>query len=439
MAAFGGTVWAAVALLVALIIIVTIHEYGHYIVGRLCGIHAEVFSLGFGPALWGRTDRHGTRWQISAIPLGGYVKFLGDADAASRPDGAALVGLSDAERRHTMPGAPLWARAATVAAGPFFNFALTLVLFVGLVLWNGVAVNEAIIGKVRTVPHIGEALQVGDQILSINGIATPDMKTVFDVAETLPPDPTVTYLILRAGVQKTIAGPNPMPPIANEVLPQSAAVDAGLAPGDVILRANGKDIATFTQLKSLTEATNGAPILLNVWRDGATFEVTLTPRKRDLPNAAGGFDTRWMIGLSGGVLFEPQTRPAGAFEAVDLAWSSTWLMAKTNLSAIKNIANGSISKCNVSGAIGMAKAAGYAAKQGLESFVQLIALISLGIGLVNLFPIPVLDGGHLVFHAWEAITRRAPNEKVLGFLMTLGLAAVIVLMVFGLSNDVLCQ
>ncbi len=150
-AALGGTVWAVFFFIIALSIIVAIHEYGHYIVGRWTGIHAEVFSLGFGPVLASRTDRRGTRWQIAAIPFGGYVKFLGDADAASvRSDAGA--GLSPEERRHTMAGAPLWARALTVAAGPVANFILTFLVLAAMLFTFGIADGEPTVGKVSPSP-----------------------------------------------------------------------------------------------------------------------------------------------------------------------------------------------------------------------------------------------------------------------------------------------
>ena len=144
----GGLFWTVLSTIVALSIIVAVHEYGHYIVGRWSGIHAEVFSLGFGRVLVSRVDRRGTRWQIAALPFGGYVKFLGDSNAASGKDGAAMTGMTEAERRHTMHGAPLWARAATVAAGPMFNFIMAIAILFFMILFNGVATQEPIVGSV---------------------------------------------------------------------------------------------------------------------------------------------------------------------------------------------------------------------------------------------------------------------------------------------------
>lgn len=433
--AFGGTAWTVVSFIAALLVIVAVHEFGHYIIGRLCGIHAEVFSLGFGPQLWSRTDRHGTRWQIALLPFGGYVKFLGDADAASRPDAAAMVGLTPQERRHTMQGAPLWARSATVVAGPAFNIALTLLLFFGTILYTGVAVDQPVIGALRPVPYQQDGLLVGDRILALNGTSTPDLTTFFKVADKLGPLLTVEYQVERGDTTLTVQAPHPLPPVAAAVYPQSAALDAGLKPGDFILRAAGQPIATFTQLPALVEAAGGQPIPLTVWRDGETFDLSLTPRRRDLPTADGGFETRWLIGLSGGMLFDPEIRTPGLGEAVSLSWNQTWYMAKTTMSGLGHIISGAISSCNISGPIGMAKVVGAAARSGWQTFIQTVALLSLSIGLLNLFPIPVLDGGHLVFHVWEATTGRAPSDRALQVLMSVGLALLIALMVFAMSND----
>lgn len=431
----GGTAWTLGTFLVAIVIIVTVHEFGHYIVGRWTGIHAEVFSLGFGKVIWSRTDRRGTRWQIAALPLGGYVKFKGDADGASRPDKGALVGLSPEERRHTMHGAPLWARSATVVAGPLANFILAFLLFFGVIMAKGVAVDQPLIGTLRDVPFATPSLQVGDLVTAMEGQPTPDLASFFTVADGLSDKASVTYQITRDGKSLSVQGPNPLPPVADSVQPQSAALDAGIAAGDVILKAAGQDIASFSQLPKLVEATSGKPIGLTVWRAGKTFDVTLTPRRRDLPTADGSFETRWLIGISGGVLFDPVTRAPSVTEAATTAWNQGFFMVKTNLSGLGYMLAGKISSCNMSSPIGMAKVVGAAARTGWETFLQTVALVSLSIGLLNLFPIPVLDGGHLVFHIWEATTGNPPSDRVLQVLMTIGLALLVALMLFAVSND----
>jgi regulator of sigma E protease len=439
--AFGGTagavIWAAFFFVIALSIIVAIHEYGHYIVGRWCGIHAEVFSLGFGPVLTSRTDKRGTKWQIAAIPFGGYVKFLGDADASSvRSDGGA--GLSPEERRHTMAGAPLWARAATVAAGPVANFILTFLVLAAMLLTLGIADGEPTVGRVTPTPWTGDTLKGGDKILALNGMATPDYTSFTAVIGTLPRAATAEWKVLRDGAEVTFTGPHPQPALVGDVTVKSAAVDAGLQSGDVITRAGGRDILTFTDLQDVVFSSDGKPVPITVWRAGATFDLTITPRPRDLPLPEGGFERRWQMGLQSGLIFDPATRRAGAWETLTGAASAMWGMTTTTFAGLGAMIVGSISTCNMSGVIGMAETMGDAAKAGPETFFTMIAVLSLGIGILNLLPIPVLDGGHLVFHAYEAVLGRPPSDRALKVLMTLGLTLLLGLMAFALLQDLIC-
>ena len=435
---FGGLVWTVIAFVLALSIIVAIHEYGHYIVGRWTGIHAEVFSLGFGPVIYSRIDSRGTRWQIAALPFGGYVKFLGDSDAASGKDGAAMSGLSERERRRTMHGAPLWARVLTVAAGPAFNFVSALLIFTVMVLWTGVATEEASVGKVPALPFEGQTLQPGDTIVELAGQPTPDLATLVTVADALPPSPSVPYVVERAGVRVAFDGPYPFPPLAGGVQPQTAAFAAGLKAGDVILAVDGVQISAFSELRTLVGESGGRDLRLTVWRAGEVFDATLTPRRMDLPLPEGGFETRWLIGLSGGIGFEPVLRTPGPVEAIGIGARQTWMIATTSLSGLYHMITGAISSCNLRGPIGIAESSGAAASQGVESFVWFIAMLSVAVGLMNLFPIPVLDGGHLVFHAYEAVTGKPPSDRALQVMMMGGLALLLSLMVFALTNDLFC-
>ncbi len=431
-----GSVWTLASFLVAIVIIVTVHEFGHYIVGRWSGIQADVFSLGFGKRVVSWTDKRGTRWQIAALPLGGFVRFRGDADAASRADASALAGLTPEQKRQTMQGAPLWARAATVVAGPVANFLLALALFAAVILWKGVAVDQPIIGSVKDLPFASAHLQAGDTITAVEGHPTPDLTEFLTVADTLADKASVRYQVTRGGQSVSLDGPNPLPAYAQSVQSPSAAQDAGIEPGDVILKAAGQDIASFSQLPKLIEASGGAPVTLTLWRAGKTLDVTLTPRSRDLPTADGGFETRWLIGITGGMVFDPLVRAPSLTEALSLSWQQGWYMAKVNLNGLAYMVAGKISSCNVSSPIGMAKAVGAAARSGLESFLQMLALVSLSIGLLNLFPIPVLDGGHLLFYAYEAFTGHPPNARALQVLMMMGVGLLAALMLFAVFNDV---
>jgi len=436
-AELAGSAWTLASFLVAIVIIVTVHEFGHYIVGRWSGIQAEVFSLGFGKRLFGWTDRRGTRWQIAALPLGGFVRFRGDADAASRADPAALAGLTAAQKRATMAGAPLWARAATVVAGPLANFLLAFVLFAAVILWKGVAVDQPSIGALKDLPFASAGLKMGDMITQVEDQPTPDLSTFLTVADGLSDKPSVRYQVTRGEQTLTLDGPNPLPAYAASVQNPSAALDAGIEVGDVILQAAGQKIASFSQLPKLIEASGGAPVTLTIWRAGKTLDVTLTPRRRDLPTADGGFETRWLIGITGGMMFDPLVRAPDVSEALALAWQQGWSMTKVNLNGLGYMIAGKISSCNVSSPIGMAKAVGAAARGGLESFVQMLALVSLSIGLLNLFPIPVLDGGHLVFYAYEAVTGHPPNARALQVLMMIGVGLLAALMLFAVFNDLI--
>ncbi len=370
------------------------------------------------------------------LPLGGYVKFLGDSNAASGKDGEAIEQLSAAERRHTMHGAPLWARAATVAAGPIFNFILSIVLFAGLIYHNGIT-DRAVVGAIKPTPFGEQVLQPGDQILAIDGKPVTDFLNFNEIAQDLPVKESFEYRLLRNGSEIAIPGPYPIPPIVELVNPLSAATDAGLQPGDAIVAVDGVKITAFNELRDMVKGSDGKPVLLTIWRDGATFDAALVPRRTDLPTE-DGFETRWLIGLTGGVVFEPALVTPSIPETFKLGALRTWDIGVTNLSFIWHVVAGKVSSCGVSGPIGIAKVSGAAATQGSGTFILLIAALSTSVGLLNLFPVPMLDGGHLLFHAYEAVARKPPSDTALRIMMTIGLALLLSLMVFALSNDLFC-
>ena len=201
---FGGLIWTILAFVVALSVIVAVHEYGHYIVGRWSGIHAETFSLGFGPVIWSRVDKRGTKWQIAALPFGGYVKFLGDANAASGKDEAAMAeaATDPAELRRTMHGAPLWARAATVAAGPVFNFIMSILVFGAIMFSQGEIRDPLTVGDLLELPDGTYALQPGDEIIAIDGVAAPgfeDAEAWSEFTGTIPVEKILDYTVARDG------------------------------------------------------------------------------------------------------------------------------------------------------------------------------------------------------------------------------------------------
>ncbi len=433
---FGNLLFTIVAFVIALSVIVAIHEYGHYIVGRWSGIHAEVFSLGFGPVLFSRTDRRGTKWQVAALPFGGYVKFLGDANAASGPDEAVVHAMTADQQRHTMLGAPLWARAATVIAGPLFNFILAVGIFASVAMIQGQAADPLRIGSVAALP-VAHDLRPGDEPVAIAGV--PVALTGFDTAMAdLAPAPTVPWTVRRDGVEMTVDGPYPMPPLIQGVSPQSAAMAIEMKAGDVITHVDGQPIFAFSQLKTAVEGAEGRPVLLQVWRDGAVMDFALVPKRVDEPQPDGGFVTSWRIGIAGGLVFEPATELANPLEALWAGVAGTWEIMRGSVSGLWHMLTGAISSCNMSGPIGIAEVSGQMASQGITEFIYFIGVLSAAVGLLNLFPVPVLDGGHLVFYAYEAVVGRAPSERALRVLMSAGLALLLTMMAFALFNDVFC-
>ncbi len=434
---FGNFAFTIVAFVVALSVIVAIHEYGHYIVGRWSGIHAEVFSLGFGPVIYSRNDKHGTKWQIAALPFGGFVKFMGDSSAASGKDGEMISTLSDAELRRTMHGAPLWARFATVLAGPVFNFILAIIVFAGLALASGVASYPPVIETVHELP-VKYELQSGDRVVAINGMEINAPEDFAKVSGALPITPTLDYTVERGGDRITVQGPPLSPTRVARVTPGWAAEAAGLLEGDVILSIGGQEVFDFAQMIPIINGTKGAPTVYSIWRDGEVSDITVVAQSRDLPIADNGFETRYIIGVSGGLFFTPATESRGVVDSLTFGAKRTWGVVTQSISGLYHMIAGKISSCNMSGPIGIAKVSGQMASQGGESFIYFIALLSAAVGLMNLFPIPVLDGGHLVFFAYEAVAGKPPSDTALRVMMTVGLGFILLLMLFAVSNDLLC-
>jgi regulator of sigma E protease len=230
-----------------------------------------------------------------------------------------------------------------------------------------------------------------------------------------------------------------MPPLISGLAPQSSAYASEMLPGDVITAINGTPVVAFGELKVGVESSNGAELDLQLWRpDGEVFDVAITPRRVDEPQPEGGFKTEWRIGIAGGLAFEPATETLGPIEAVGNAVVQTGGIIQSSVSGLYHMITGAISSCNMSGPIGIAQVSGAMASQGPESFIWFIAVLSTAVGLVNLFPVPVLDGGHLVFYAYEAVSGRPPSDKALRVFMTIGLTLVLGLMLFALFNDIFC-
>jgi regulator of sigma E protease len=353
------TYWI-VPFLFVLTIIVLFHELGHYAVARLCGVRVSVFSLGFGRELLGFDDRHGTRWKLSAIPLGGYVKFYGDENAASLPDPAMLAAMTEAERRQSFPGQPVGNRAAVAAAGPIVNFILAIVLFAGVAL---------AFGKVTATPRIG-------------------------------------------GVEA-----------------DSPAAAAGIKDGDLVVSIDGGKVENFDDIARIVGSNPGVPLTIVVNRGGALTTLTATPAEHD---------HRGKLGIrSSNDPGEVVTKSVTPVEAVQLGAEQTWFIISGTLTAIRDVVVGKQSAGVIGGPIMIADLAGKVAKLGFDKLLSFTAMLSVSVGLFNLFPIPVLDGGHLLFCLIEAVQGRPLSERAQEVGFRIGLATIVMLMVFVLGNDLL--
>ncbi len=436
---FGNLAFTIAAFVVALLTIIFVHEFGHYIIGRWSGIKADVFSLGFGPVLWSRHDQHGTKWQLAAIPFGGYVKFRGDSNAASAKDDEAIRELSAEQLRETMHGAPLWARASTVAAGPVANFFLAVAVFFGLAICSGNVKEPLTVGELMPLPSGTYELQVGDQVIEIAGNEISDLSAMAGLDDRLPIQETLSYVVIRSGEEVEITGPYTYPPMVNFLVPRGAAYEAGLEVGDVISAIDGDEIIAFSELKEAVETSEGRDLALTVWRSGNLVDITLTPRRSDEPQDDGSFETYWRIGVALDFMFEAEREFGGFGDAIDYGFTSVHSIITDTLSGLYHVITGTISTCYLTGPVGIAEISGAMASQGIDDFVYFIAFLSTAVGLMNLLPIPVLDGGHLVFHVYEASVGRPPNESVFRVLMSIGLVLVLAFMIFALGNDVACS
>ena len=297
------------------------------------------------------------------------------------------------------------------------------------------------VGNMLTLPNGAYDLASGDELVAVAGMAAPD----FDDAEAwraftdaIPEAETLDYTVRRDGSERVVTGPYLLPPYIQQVAPRSAADDIDLKPGDVITGVDGMPIFAFDQLKRAVEGSNGRVLLLDIWRDGDDLQFALAPKRVDEPQAEGGFRTEWRIGIVGGTAFEPATTSTGVGTALTGGFVQTWAVIENSLSGLYHMITGAISTCNMSGVIGIAETSGSMASQGADNFIWFIAVLSVAVGLLNLFPIPALDGGHLVFYAYEAVAGKPPSDKALRVMMATGIALILSLMIFAVGNDIFC-
>ena len=344
--------------------LVTIHELGHYLVGRWFGVKADAFSIGFGKELAGWTDKHGTRWKLSAIPLGGYVQFKGDMNPASIPDGQALDALSAEDRDGSFHHATLWRRALIVFAGPATNLLVAVAIFA--------AFNLAY-GKFEASNEVGKFSEI------------------------------------------------------------SAARDAGIKTGDLIVAIDAEPMSSFEDISKRVIMYPGKVLSFTVARDGAerTIPVKLT---NSLEKDRFGNESR--VGRLGIYAAGPNIVPVGAGEAVVLAVDQSIALAKMMVTGIGQILTGDRSVRELGGPIKIAKYSGEQLSLGAQAFVGFAALISINLAFINLLPIPALDGGHLAFYAIEAVRGKPVGQRGLEWAYRVGMGLVLVLMLFVTANDI---
>lgn len=434
---FGGLISTLIAFVAVLGAVIFVHEYGHYIVGRWSGIHADVFSMGFGPVIWSRVDKRGTKWQLAAIPLGGYVKFVGDRNAASETDFEAMEQMGEDQREISFPGARLHHRALTVVAGPVANFILASVIFTGLALYHGVATEVPTVGEVIEFPDDVYDIQIGDQILAVNGVEVSNFSDIITLTVDMDPPAAMVLTVIRDEEELDVLSPYLLPAAVFGVEPLSAASDAGLRKGDLILSADGITLNAFDDLRDVVVVSGDKEIPLVVWREGARVDLAITPALVDFANNDGTFEQRVMIGVSGTLAFYPLSESPGIIEATKMGVVRTYDVVAGSLNGVKHMFLGNLSPKNLQGPIGIAQISKDVADQGLTNFLSLIAVLSTGIGMLNLFPIPMLDGGHLVFYAIEAVRGKPLAQKVIQSFTSVGLAMVLLLMVFTAYNDLM--
>jgi regulator of sigma E protease len=365
----GGVIGYVVPFLFVLTIVVFFHELGHFLMARLCGIKVLVFSIGFGPEIAGFNDRYGTRWKISAVPLGGYVKFFGDDNAASVPNQAAAASMSDADRNDSFMFQPVRSRAAVVAAGPIANFVLAIAIFAAIFMTVGKQTTSALVDTVQ---------------------------------------------------------------------PASAAEAAGFKPGDLVTAINGEKIESFSDMQRIVSISAGETLSIEVDRGGAPVTLKATPQLKEIKDNFGNVHRLGVLGISRSMSpGDVKTEKAGPLRAVVMGAQETWFVVDRTLAYIGGVFVGREAADQLGGPIRIAQVSGQVATAGFTALIHLTAVLSVSIGLLNLFPIPLLDGGHLLFYAIETIRGRPLSERAQEVGFRIGLAVVVMLMIFATFNDIL--
>ena len=356
-----------VPFLAVLTAIVFFHELGHFLVGRFFGVQIDAFSLGFGPELAHFVDRKGTRWRVALLPLGGYVKFHGDADGASMTHGKAIEAMAPEERAKTLFGQSVWKRAAIVIAGPLANFVLAIVIFTGLFFFSGRAVIAPQVGAVQ---------------------------------------------------------------------PGSAAALAGFMPKDVITSVNGQPLESFEDMQRLVQTGDGGAMTFGILRANQPLTINAQPRRQTISTAFGPLKTNVLGVVADAAPGNVRMVRSGLLKAMQLGASETWFIVESTGVYMKGLIAGRESTDQMTGPIGLARVSGQVAQLGIAPLLNLAAILSISIGLLNLVPIPLLDGGFLLFFAFEAIRGRAIRERTMEVGFRIGLTVVAALTIFVAFNDI---
>jgi regulator of sigma E protease len=445
----GGVLWNIGAFVGALGLLVAVHEFGHFWVARRCGVKVERFSIGFGKAIWRRLGKDGTEYVLALIPLGGYVKML---------DGR-VDELKPGDEQYAFNHKSVWARMAIVAAGPMANFVFAL-FALWLMFMIGVPAVKPVIGEVRPASIVAEAgILPGMEIVGVGDEQTGDWESVTYALLSHLGDQSVTLKVKAPqtsyATDKNLSleswkfdpdrespiGSLGIVPLGGKVLPvvsavvaKSASEKAGLQVGDRIKRVGEQEITEWAQFVELVQHAPGAPLQVVVERNNRDLDVTLTPDTRKVQGKLVGF-----VGLS------PQLVPLpdeyrillqyGPLQALWQGAQKTWSLITLTFDMIGKLVAGIVSLDNLSGPISIAKGAGSSADYGLVYFLSFLALISVNLGIINLFPLPVLDGGHLVYFLIEAVTGKPVSERIQEVGFRIGAAILMLLMGIALFND----
>ena len=436
-----------------LTLLVFVHEYGHYWVARRFGIHAEVFSIGFGPELIGWTDRSGTRWKISAVPLGGYVKFLGDSDAASATHDAEA--LAPDQRKRAFFNQPLYARAAVVLGGPAANLLFAVLLLTGVFYAAGEPYSPAILAVQADGPAAKAGLKTGDIVTGINGKRVNRFEDIQDsqflnlaapmAVEFQRNGAPMTARIVPQFCERTDKYQNTMRygelgidplirPVVGGFVPNSPAEAAGLKVGDVLQKIDGQPVQHFTHIPELIGARAGQPVTITFDRGGKDLEATVVPEPDKVTDCTGKEKTVGRLRI----------RPASVTEfrnhdilgAMGAGVRHVWSMTQMFYTSMAQIVTAARPVDELGGPIRIAKAAGEASYSGWVGILQLVIALSVVLGVFNLLPVPMLDGGHLAMYLYEAVRGQPLGLKAQEVGLRIGFALVIGMALVATFNDI---